>query len=351
MKTAFIGSGSWGTAVAALMANKNECETMLWARRGEVAETINLFHENPQYLPDIPLPENLMATDDLEQALAGAEVVVMGVPSHGFRGVLRDVAGIAGRDPIYVSLTKGLEVETKKRMSQVLSEELDGISASNISVLTGPNLAKEVVRGFPAACTIASADPSTAERLRDLFHTPSFRCYSNTDVVGCELGGAFKNVIAIAAGMADGMGFGDNTKATVMTRGLAEMARFSVRFGAQPLTFLGLAGVGDLMATCASPQSRNHSVGIELGKGRAIDDIISSMNMVAEGVKSCKPIRELGREADVWMPITDNVVKVCHEGASVQEVVADLLAREIRSEFHGIEEFLMLGSEAAASPS
>jgi glycerol-3-phosphate dehydrogenase (NAD(P)+) len=185
-------------------------------------------------------------------------------------------------------------------------------------------------------------DENTAGRLQETFHTPAFRCYSNTDVVGCELGGAFKNVIAIAAGIADGLGFGDNTKATVMTRGLAEMARFSVRFGAQPLTCLGLAGVGDLMATCASPQSRNHSVGIELGKGRDIDDIIGSMNMVAEGVKSCKPIYELGREADVWMPITESVVKICHEGRTVEEVVEDLLAREIRAEFYGIEEYLML---------
>ena len=350
MKAVFIGSGSWGTAVASLVAGKNECETMLWARRAEVAETINLFHENPQYLPDLELPENLVATHDLEQALAGAEIVVMGVPSHGFRAVLKEVAAIAGTTPTYVSLTKGLEVATKSRMSQVLAEELDGIPPANIAVLTGPNLAKEVVKGFPAACTIACAENATAERLRDLFHTSAFRCYSNTDVVGCELGGAFKNVIAIAAGMADGMGFGDNTKATVMTRGLAEMARFSVRFGAQPLTFLGLAGVGDLMATCASPQSRNHSVGIELGKGRSIEDIIGSMNMVAEGVKSCKPIRELGEDAGVWMPLTENVVKVCHEGASVQDVAGDLLAREIRSEFHGIEEYLMLRTDEDGSP-
>ncbi|MDQ4095250.1 MAG: NAD(P)-dependent glycerol-3-phosphate dehydrogenase [Actinomycetota bacterium] len=321
------------------MAKKNQCDSILWARRAELAETINLFHENPEYLPDLPLPENLRATHDLEEALSGADVVVMGVPSHGFRNVLRDVASIAGAAPVYVSLTKGLEIETKKRMSEVLAEEVDGLAPAKIAVLTGPNLAKEVVRGFPAACTIASADQGTADGLRDLFHTGAFRCYSNTDVAGCELGGAFKNVIAIAAGMADGMGFGDNTKATVMTRGLAEMARFSVRFGAQPITFLGLAGVGDLMATCASLQSRNHSVGIELGKGRKIDEIIGSMNMVAEGVKSCKPIRELGRDADVWMPITDNVVKVCHEGCPVQEVVEDLLAQEIRSEFHGIPDY------------
>ena len=340
IKLAFIGAGSWGTATAALVARKNEFDTVLWARRPELAETINLYHENPEYLPDIELPENLEATNDLEKALHDVDVIVMGVPSHGFRAVLRDVAKIAGREPRYVSLTKGLEVDTRKRMSQVLQEEVDGITPRCIAVLTGPNLAKEVVQGFPAASTIACEDEETARKLQDVFHGQTFRCYTNTDVVGCELGGAFKNVIAIAAGMADGLGFGDNTKATVMTRGLAEMARFSVKFGARPLTFLGLAGVGDLMATCASPQSRNHFVGIELGKGRKIDEIIGSMNMVAEGVKSCKPILELGQEAGVWMPITENVVKICHEGQSVDDVVKDLLSREIRSEFGGIEEYL-----------
>lgn len=346
-KIAFVGAGSWGTATASLVAKKNEYETVLWARRSELAETINLYHENPEYLPDVPLPENLEATNDLEKALHAADVIVMGVPSHGFRAVLKEVAGVAGRKPCYTSLTKGLEVDTRKRMSQVMAEEVEGITDSCVSVLTGPNLAKEVVQGFPAASTVACKDDGTARRLQDIFHAPTFRCYTNSDVVGCELGGAFKNVIAIAAGMADGLGFGDNTKATVMTRGLAEMARFSVKFGAQPLTFLGLAGVGDLMATCASPQSRNHSVGIELGKGRKIDDIIGSMNMVAEGVKSCKPILELGLEAGVWMPITESVVKVCHEGVDLDTVVTDLLSREIRSEFAGIEEYLEINEDVS----
>ena len=344
-KVAFIGAGSWGTATASLVANKKECETILWARRSELAETINLYHENPEYLPGQELPENLFATNDLEEALADAEVVVMGVPSHGFRDVLKDVASIAGTKPAYVSLTKGIEVETRKRMSEVIAEEVDGCVDGNIAVLTGPNLAKEVLRGFPAASTVACRDLKTARKLQDVFHAPTFRTYTNQDVVGCELGGAFKNVIAIAAGIADGLGFGDNTKATVMTRGLAEMARFSVKFGGQPLTFLGLAGVGDLVATCASPQSRNHSVGIELGKGRKLDEIIGSMNMVAEGVKSCKPIYELGQEAGVYMPITENVVKICHEGCSVDDVVKDLLAREVLSEFAGVEEFLTFNPE------
>jgi glycerol-3-phosphate dehydrogenase (NAD(P)+) len=344
-KLAFIGAGSWGTATATLVARKGEYEIVLWARRPELAETINLYHENPEYLPDVDLPESLKATNDLEEALSGAEIIVMGVPSHGFREVLSDVAPIAGRGPTYVSLTKGLEVGTRKRMSEVLAEEVDGITDDCIAVLTGPNLAKEVVRGYPAASTVACQDEGRARRLQDLFHASAFRCYTNTDVVGCELGGAFKNVIAIAAGIADGMGFGDNTKATVMTRGLAEMARFSVKFGAQPLTFLGLAGVGDLIATCASPQSRNHYVGIELGKGRKIDEIIGSMNMVAEGVKSCKPIFELGQEAGVWMPITENIVKVCHEGCPIDDVVTDLLSREIRAEFAGVEEYLTFNSQ------
>ena len=341
-KVAFIGAGSWGTATASLVARKEKYETVLWARRAELAETINLYHENPEYLPELQLPPSLHATNDLEEAVHEAQVIVMGVPSHGFRAVLKDVAAIVKSAPTFVSLTKGLEVDTQKRMSEVLAEEIDDIRDDCISVLTGPNLAKEVVKGYPAASTIACRDETSAERLQEIFQAPTFRCYRNLDVVGCELGGAFKNVIAIAAGMADGLGLGDNTKATVMTRGLAELARFSVKFGAQPLTFLGLAGVGDLIATCASPQSRNHSVGIELGKGRKIDEIIASMNMVAEGVKSCKPIYELGQAKDVWMPITENVVRICHEGASVEELVEDLLSREIRSEFEGVEDFLRL---------
>jgi glycerol-3-phosphate dehydrogenase (NAD(P)+) len=339
-KIAFVGAGSWGTSMAAIVAGKQEAEVTLWARRAELAETINVFHENPPYLPGIELPESLSATNDLEEALDRAEVVVMAVPSHGFRDVLRDVAPISGRAPYYMSLTKGLEVETRMRMSEVIMEEVDGVGEDRVAVLTGPNLAKEIMRGYPAASTIACPDDKGGQLLQELVHTPTFRTYRNQDVAGSEIGGALKNVIAIAAGVADGLGFGDNTKATVVTRGLAEMARFGVKFGAQPLTLLGLAGVGDLMATCASPQSRNHSVGIELGKGRKIDEIMSSMNMVAEGVKSCKPIYELGQEKGVWMPITENVVQICHEGATTDEIVRDLLSREIRGEFEGVEEYL-----------
>ena len=342
MRIAFVGAGSWGTAVAALITNKGGYDTVLWARRAELAETINLFHENPEYLPDTTLPDALHATSDLAEAVDGADVVVMAVPSHGFREVLRVIAPVARTDAVFVSLTKGIEVDSKKRMSEVLADEIAGIDGARIAVVTGPNLAREVIAGHPAASTIACEDAATGARLQEVFHTPAFRCYTNRDVVGSEIGGAFKNVLAIASGMADGLGYGDNTKATVMTRGLAEMARFAVAYGAQPITLLGLAGVGDLVATCASPQSRNHSVGIELGKGRKIEDIIGSMKMVAEGVKSCKPIYELGCDADVWMPITENVVRICHEGSSIDEVIADLLARDIRAEFHGVDHLLTL---------
>jgi glycerol-3-phosphate dehydrogenase (NAD(P)+) len=335
-RVAFVGAGSWGTATAALVAQKGEAEVVLWARRAELAETINVWHENPEYLPDLPLPESLSATNDMAEAVSGAEIVVMGVPSHGFRSVFRDVVQVTEKGTRFVSLTKGIEVDSRKRMSEVIREEVEGIGDERVAVLTGPNLAKEVMRGFPAASTIACSDIDTAEELQAIFHAPTFRCYTNDDVVGCELGGAFKNVIAIAAGVADGLGFGDNTKATVITRGLAELARFSVKFGGKPLTFLGLAGVGDLMATCASPQSRNHTVGIELGKGRKIDEIVASMNMVAEGVKSCRPILELGRREDVYMPITEAVVGLCHEGRTVEDTVAELLARDVRYEFEGV---------------
>jgi glycerol-3-phosphate dehydrogenase (NAD(P)+) len=339
-KVAFIGAGSWGTATASMVTRNDSCDTVLWARRSELAETINLYHENPEYLPGCELPEQLLATNELGEALDGAEIVVMGVPSHGFRGVLKEVAPLAEAGCRYVSLTKGLEVDTRKRMSEVIAEEVPGISEDRIAILTGPNLAKEIVQGYPAASTVACKDPETGKRIQEIINSQTFRVYTNDDVPGCEIGGAFKNIIAIAAGIADGLGFGDNTKATVMTRGVAEMARFSVKFGAKPLTFLGLAGVGDLIATCASPQSRNHTVGIELGKGRKIDEIIGSMKMVAEGVKSCKPVFELGQAADVWMPITEAVVNICHNGWTTEELLEDLLSNEVREEFYGVEEHL-----------
>ena len=331
MKVAVIGGGSWGTAVASIACRN--ANTVLWARRPEVAKQITTDHVN-EYLPDIALPDDLAATADLEEALDGAGVVVMAVPSHGFRDVLiQGAPSIAGGVPV-VSLSKGVEQQTLKRMTEIVGDVLPDHPAG---VLTGPNLAKEVMAGHPAASVVAMADDEIARQLQELFAIESFRVYTNPDVVGCEVAGALKNVMAIAAGMADGMGFGDNTKAALMTRGLAELTRLGIALGGQPLTFSGLAGMGDLVATCMSRQSRNRHVGEQLGQGRKLDEIIAEMNMVAEGVKTCKPILELGRTVDAWMPITEGVVAVIYEGHTAQEMVSEILARPAVPETFGIE--------------
>ncbi|MEY3389119.1 MAG: NAD(P)H-dependent glycerol-3-phosphate dehydrogenase, partial [Actinomycetota bacterium] len=276
-----VGAGSWGTTVASLVAHN--AETTLWARRDDLVDEINSRHTNSAYLPSATLPETLRASSDLDALIAAADVVAMAVPSQGFRDVAARVANSIGATTPVVSLSKGLERSTLMRMSQVLEESMPG---RPVAVLSGPNLAREILAGQPAASVIACADDAVATTLQQLFSRPTFRLYTNPDVVGCEIGGVVKNVIAIASGIAQGFGFGDNTKATLVTRGLAEMTRLGVAMGANPLTFAGLAGMGDIMATCASMQSRNTQVGVRLGKGESIADIVASMNMVAEGVKS-----------------------------------------------------------------
>jgi glycerol-3-phosphate dehydrogenase (NAD(P)+) len=330
-RTAVIGAGSWGTAVAALAARNSP--TVLWARRSDLAETISTSHVNRDYLPDYQLPKGLGATSSLEEALAGAEVVVMGVPSHGFREILDEAKPfLAGGTPI-VSLTKGVEQQTLKRMTEVITEVLPEHPSG---VLTGPNLAKEVMAGWPAASVVAFEDESIAEELQRLFSTDAFRVYTNPDVVGCEVGGALKNVIAIAAGIADGMGFGDNTRAALITRGLHELTRLGVALGGEPLTFAGLAGMGDLVATCISRQSRNRHVGEALGRGQTIEEIVAAMNMVAEGVKSSKAVLDLSVRVGVEMPIAEQVVAVLYEGKQASEIVPALMQREAKPELHGI---------------
>jgi glycerol-3-phosphate dehydrogenase (NAD(P)+) len=335
-KVAGIGAGSWGTAVAGLAA-LNGHDVRLWCRRPELAESINALGTNGDYLPGIRLPDGLRATADIHDAMDGADVCVMGVPSHGWREVLRTIAPqLAGAAGV-VSLTKGLEVDTNLRMSEVLFEECPDLPRSRYAILSGPNIAKEIARRQPAATAIACEDAGLADRLQEIFHQPYFRVYTNNDVVGTELGGAIKNIIAIAAGIADSMGFGDNAMAALMTRGLAELTRLGVRLGGNPLTFAGLAGMGDMVVTCISRYSRNRRVGKELGKGRAIEDVIAEMSMVAEGVKTCRPILALGQKMDAWMPITEGVVSVIYEGATAQEMVADILARPPVHETFGIE--------------
>jgi len=330
-KTAVIGAGSWGTAVAALAARN--APTVLWARREELAKTIDETRVNRDYLPQYELPRNLTSTASLEEALSGAEVVVMGVPSHGFRQVLEEGRSFLDDGVPIVSLTKGVEQDTLKRMTEVIDDVLPGHPRG---VLTGPNLAKEVLAGWPAASVVALDDEGICTDLQRLFSTDAFRVYTNTDVVGCEVGGALKNVIAIAAGIADGMGFGDNTRAALLTRGLAELTRLGVALGGEPMTFAGLAGMGDLVATCASRQSRNRHVGEELGKGRSIDEIVAEMKMVAEGMKSSKAVVDLAARVEVEMPIAEQVVAVLYQGKQASEIVPALMQREMKRELHGI---------------
>jgi glycerol-3-phosphate dehydrogenase (NAD(P)+) len=331
---AVIGAGSWGTTVAALVAV--HAPTTLWVRGAELAVTIDSTHENPQYLPGVALPAELRATDSLEVACTGADVVVMGVPSHGFRAVLSDAAPFIRPDAAVISLSKGVEQDTNLRMTEVVAEVLEGHDAGRIGVLSGPNLAKEVAAGQPTATVVAVRDAAVADRLQQLFMSPTFRVYTNPDVIGCEIAGALKNVIAIGAGMAHGLEYGDNTKAALITRGLAELARLGVALGGEPLTFAGLAGMGDLIATCSSPQSRNRHVGVELGRGRRLDEIVAEMNMVAEGVKTTAAVLDLAAREKVEMPLAEFVGRVLYQGARPGDLVPELMGRRATTELHGI---------------
>jgi glycerol-3-phosphate dehydrogenase (NAD(P)+) len=331
IRVAVIGAGSWGTTVAAL-ASRN-APTVLWARRPALADEIAGEHRNKEYLAGFDLPEELAATASLEEAAGGADVLVMGVPSHGMRATLRDLAPHVRPWVPVVSLAKGLEEGSHLRMTEVITEELPG---HPVGALTGPNLAKEILSGHAAATVVAFSDEHIATELQRIFASQVFRVYTNPDVVGCEVGGALKNVIAIASGMADGLGTGDNTRATVITRGLAELSRLGLAMGGQLLTFAGLAGMGDLIATCISRQSRNRYVGEQLGKGRTIDDIVAEMKMVAEGVKTSKVVVELAARYGVEMPIAEEVYRVIHEGRPATEAYRGLLRRHTRSELDGM---------------
>jgi glycerol-3-phosphate dehydrogenase (NAD(P)+) len=327
---AVIGAGSWGTTVAHLLAHNSS--TVLWARDPEVARSVQDDHLNRRYLADFPLHPDLRATDSLADAVAQADLVVMGVPSHGFRSTLEQVAEHLRAWVPVVSLTKGLEQNTRRRMTEVINEVLPG---HPYGVLTGPNLAKEIMAGDAAAAVLAMSDDTIAGELHTRFASHLFRVYTNPDIVGCEVGGALKNVMAIASGMADGLGTGDNTRAAVITRGLGELTRLGVAMGGEAITFSGLAGMGDLVATCISTQSRNRYVGEQLGRGRAIDDIIEEMSMVAEGVKTASVVMELAEQYGVEMPIAEQVYAVINEGRPATEAYKGLLGRAYRHELHG----------------
>ncbi|MHB8220546.1 MAG: NAD(P)H-dependent glycerol-3-phosphate dehydrogenase [Acidimicrobiales bacterium] len=325
---AVVGAGSWGTTVASLVAAKQP--TKLWARSPELADVIGRRHENPRYLPGIVLPPMLEATGSLAEAVADANVILMGVPSHGFRTVLESMAPALRSEAVIVSMVKGIEQGTNLRMSEVVDQVLPGHVAG---ALSGPNLAREVAEGQPAASLVALPDEQAARRVQQCLHCPTFRVYTGTDVVGCEIAGATKNVMAIAAGISDGLGFGENTRAVIITRGLAELGRLGITLGGQTLTFGGLAGVGDLVATCTSPHSRNRTVGYELGRGMELDEIVSGMSMVAEGVKSAGPLVALARSTGVEMPIAEQVASIVSGATTPGEALDTLMRRPARSEW------------------
>ncbi len=327
LQVAVIGAGSWGTTVASV-ASRN-CPTVLWARNAEIAEEVNAQHTNTRYLGTARVDRNLRATASMADAVGGADVVVMGVPSHGFRAMLELAREhIRAWVPV-ISLAKGLEQGTLLRMTEVIGEVLPGHPAG---VLSGPNLAREIMSGYAAASVVAMEDETIVCELQQVFKSTLFRVYTNRDVTGCEIGGALKNVIAIAAGMGDGLGVGDNTKAAVITRGLAELTRIGVAMGGQPHTFAGLAGMGDLVATCMSRQSRNRYVGEQLGKGRTIQEIIDEMHMVAEGVKTSRVVMELAERYKVDMPICREVYRVVHEGSNPSQAYRGLVRTSPGSE-------------------
>jgi glycerol-3-phosphate dehydrogenase (NAD(P)+) len=326
-RVAVIGAGSWGTTVA-MLASHN-AKTTLWARRPELAEEIDREHTNRRYLGDVSLPGDLRAVASIEEAVASADVVVMGVPSHGLRSVLGEVVHFLRPGVPVVSLAKGLEEGTQLRMTQVIQEVAPG---HPYGVLTGPNLAGEILAGYAAASVVAMSEDVVARELQAVFSTGLFRVYTNRDVIGCEIGGAMKNVIAIACGMGDGVGVGDNTRSAVITRGLAELTRLGETLGAEPRTLAGLAGMGDLVATCISPHSRNRQVGEQLARGKPIEEIISEMHMVAEGVKTCRVVMEIAARQEIEMPIAREVYGAVYEGKSALKAYRGLLRHAPGSE-------------------
>lgn len=327
LRVGLLGGGSWGTTVAAVVARKSP--VTLWARDGATVAEINTHHTNQKYLPNAQLPDKLIATTDIAAAVRDIDVLIVGVPSHTVRAVMAQVKPHLRAWVPIVSLTKGLEIDTRKRMTEVIREELPG---HPVGVLTGPNLAREIMSGQAAASVIAMDDELIAKALQKVFHSGLFRVYTNTDVIGCELGGVLKNIIAIAVGMGDAQGAGDNTRAALITRGLAEVTRLGVAMGGQASTFAGLTGMGDLIATCTSSQSRNRHVGVELGKGLHIDEVIANMYMVAEGVKSAPAVMALAREYGVKMPISADVYRVVSGQGTARDAYKGLLKATVGTE-------------------
>ncbi len=327
---AVMGAGSWGTAFSLVLADAGN-EVHLWGRRAELCQQITTRHENPDYLPGVVLPKSVGASPEAAEALTGATVVVLAVPSQTLRANLETWTPLLAPGAVLLSLMKGVELGTAKRMSEVIAD-VTGAASDQIGVVSGPNLAREIAERLPAASVVACADEQVAERLQQLCHTATFRPYTNTDVVGCELGGATKNVIALAVGMASGLGLGDNATASVITRGLAETARLAQAAGADPMTMAGLAGLGDLVATCSSPLSRNRGFGEKLGSGMSVEQVVASTRQVAEGMKSAESLRELAQRYAVDMPIVEHVTGVLRGDMTPAQMLMSLISRAARPE-------------------
>lgn len=333
-RVAVMGAGSWGTVFSMILADAG-CEVSLWARSSELADEINSLRINRHYHPNLKLPNSITATSDPEVALADSDLVILAVPAQTLRENLSAWALSIPKNAVVGSLIKGIELGTAERMSEVIAE-VAGISTDRVAVISGPNLAHEIAAREPAATTVACSDEESARRIQDACTTDYFRPYYTTDVVGVEIAGAVKNVIALANGMAVGLGYGENSQAALMTRGLAEMTRLGVALGANPLTFAGLAGVGDLIATCQSPLSRNRTIGEHLGQGMSVDEAQAVTLTTSEGVKSCQSILDLAKKNNVEMPITEQVVNVIHHGRNAHDVLKAFMSRSTRAE-EGIE--------------
>ncbi len=328
-----IGAGSWGTTVAAMLAKHTD--TVIWAREPEVAESVNRHHVNDRFLPGLELPGELRASTDLKEVLHGRTHIFMAVPVQYLRSVTDRCRSVVKSGAIVVNLAKGIERHTLCSPTRIIAETL-GLPIQSVGVLSGPNLAREVFVGQPSASVIAFAIPEPAQEVQTLLSAEHFRVYTSADVVGCEVGGAVKNVIAIAVGIAAGLGFGWNSRSALIARGLAELTRLGVALGGDPLTFLGLAGNGDLIATCSSEHSRNRRVGVELGKGRQLSDILADTEMVAEGVATTPAVVELAQRLDVEMPVAQQIERVLEDASSPQDVVHTLMARAPTSELHDL---------------
>ncbi len=337
-KVAIIGNTIWGTTLA-LLANRAGSGVVIWTRSNDEADRLNGARQDSRSLPGIIIPDGISYTGLMQRALEAASITVLAVPSQSMRGNIKRVADYLNDSMPIVSAAKGIEERSGKRMSEVIAEEIDPRYLENICVLSGPNLSGEIVKEMPSTTVVAAKNIEEAKKVQQILSSPLFRVYVSEDVIGVELGGALKNIIALSAGMSDGLGYGDNSKSALITRGLAEISRLGIAMGANPFTFYGLAGLGDLVTTCTSTLSRNHHVGEQLAKDRKIDDITSSMNGIAEGIKTTVVARELARKLSIEMPITDQVYSVLYERISVSQAMRNLMERELRHEREGLADY------------